>query len=238
MMVFFKCPYCRTEYEMTTARLSFQQRSYANCSTKAMRSTRSASFRRRAAQARDCEVALLTLCAIFVFKLTSRLACGIKHGNPLHKAGICGRLAQKCPDVPRKDIGCARRATGPRQAWVALLKLVLGVGISHALPFFFAYFIGNSSLRGLPRPQLALATAAENAIDSVSVTKSEEVDLALYTTDDADGFTKAARCVTEAVYTVEAAVAVGVLPFCAKMSPEAATPRIINAATTMTTKRI
>ena len=29
MMVFFKCPYCRTEYEMTTARLSFQQRSYA-----------------------------------------------------------------------------------------------------------------------------------------------------------------------------------------------------------------
>ena len=27
-MVIFKCPYCRTEYEMTTARLSFQQRSY------------------------------------------------------------------------------------------------------------------------------------------------------------------------------------------------------------------
>jgi hypothetical protein len=31
MMVFFKCPYCRTEYEMTTARLSFQLRSYAKC---------------------------------------------------------------------------------------------------------------------------------------------------------------------------------------------------------------
>lgn len=30
-MVTFKCPYCRTEYEMTTARLSFQQRSYAKC---------------------------------------------------------------------------------------------------------------------------------------------------------------------------------------------------------------
>jgi hypothetical protein len=30
-MVIFKCPYCRTEYEMTTARLAFQQRSYANC---------------------------------------------------------------------------------------------------------------------------------------------------------------------------------------------------------------
>jgi len=30
-MVIFKCPYCRTEYEMTTARLSFQQRSYAKC---------------------------------------------------------------------------------------------------------------------------------------------------------------------------------------------------------------
>jgi hypothetical protein len=28
-MVIFKCPYCRTEYEMATARLSFQQRSYA-----------------------------------------------------------------------------------------------------------------------------------------------------------------------------------------------------------------
>ena len=28
---FFKCPYCRIEYEMTTARLSFQQRSYAKC---------------------------------------------------------------------------------------------------------------------------------------------------------------------------------------------------------------
>ena len=51
-------------------------------------------------------------------------------------------------------------------------------------------------------------------------------------------------CVAEAVYTVEATVAVGmfpfgVLPFCAKMSPEAATaPRIISAATIMTTKRI
>jgi predicted Zn finger-like uncharacterized protein len=30
-MVIFKCPHCRTEYEMTTARLSFQQRSYAKC---------------------------------------------------------------------------------------------------------------------------------------------------------------------------------------------------------------
>jgi hypothetical protein len=29
MMMTFKCPYCRTEYEMKTARLSFQQRSYA-----------------------------------------------------------------------------------------------------------------------------------------------------------------------------------------------------------------
>ena len=31
MMVIFKCPYCRTEYEMTMAHLSFQQRSYARC---------------------------------------------------------------------------------------------------------------------------------------------------------------------------------------------------------------
>ena len=30
-MVIFKCPYCGTKYEMTTARLSFQQRSYAKC---------------------------------------------------------------------------------------------------------------------------------------------------------------------------------------------------------------
>jgi hypothetical protein len=30
-MAIFKCPYCRAEYEMTTARLSFQQRSYAKC---------------------------------------------------------------------------------------------------------------------------------------------------------------------------------------------------------------
>jgi hypothetical protein len=30
-MSLFKCPYCRTEYEMLTARLSFQQRSYAKC---------------------------------------------------------------------------------------------------------------------------------------------------------------------------------------------------------------
>ena len=30
-MVIFKCPYCGTEYEMTTARLSFKQRSYAKC---------------------------------------------------------------------------------------------------------------------------------------------------------------------------------------------------------------
>jgi hypothetical protein len=36
--------------------------------------------------------------------------------------------------------------------------------------------------------------------------------------------------------TVETAAAVGV-PFCAKMSPKAATPTI-NAATNMTTKRI
>jgi hypothetical protein len=30
-MTMFKCPYCPAEYELTTARLSFQQRSYANC---------------------------------------------------------------------------------------------------------------------------------------------------------------------------------------------------------------
>jgi hypothetical protein len=30
-MVIFKCPYCRAECEMTTARLSFRQRSYAEC---------------------------------------------------------------------------------------------------------------------------------------------------------------------------------------------------------------
>jgi hypothetical protein len=30
-MVIFKCPYCRTDYEMMTARLSFQQLSYAKC---------------------------------------------------------------------------------------------------------------------------------------------------------------------------------------------------------------
>ena len=30
-MVIFKCPYCRTEYEMTTAHLSFKQCSYAKC---------------------------------------------------------------------------------------------------------------------------------------------------------------------------------------------------------------
>lgn len=30
-MVIFKCPYCRAEYEMTTAHLAFQQRSYAKC---------------------------------------------------------------------------------------------------------------------------------------------------------------------------------------------------------------
>jgi hypothetical protein len=30
-MLMFKCPYCRAEYEMTTARLAFQQRSYAKC---------------------------------------------------------------------------------------------------------------------------------------------------------------------------------------------------------------
>ena len=30
-MVIFKYPYCRTEYEMTTAPLSFKQRSYAKC---------------------------------------------------------------------------------------------------------------------------------------------------------------------------------------------------------------
>ena len=28
-MVIFKCPYCGTEYQMTTAHLSFKQRSYA-----------------------------------------------------------------------------------------------------------------------------------------------------------------------------------------------------------------
>ena len=31
MTVIFKCPYCGTEYEMTTAHLSFKQRSYAKC---------------------------------------------------------------------------------------------------------------------------------------------------------------------------------------------------------------
>jgi hypothetical protein len=31
LMLIFKCPYCRAEYEMTTARLSFRQRSYAKC---------------------------------------------------------------------------------------------------------------------------------------------------------------------------------------------------------------
>lgn len=30
-MVIFKCPYCRAEYEMRTAHLSFRQRSYAKC---------------------------------------------------------------------------------------------------------------------------------------------------------------------------------------------------------------
>jgi predicted Zn finger-like uncharacterized protein len=30
-MVLFKCPYCRTRYEVAIARLSFQQRSYARC---------------------------------------------------------------------------------------------------------------------------------------------------------------------------------------------------------------
>lgn len=30
-MSLFKCPYCRTKYEMMTARLSFQQRSYVKC---------------------------------------------------------------------------------------------------------------------------------------------------------------------------------------------------------------
>jgi hypothetical protein len=30
-MTVFKCPYCSAEYELTTARLSFQQRSYAKC---------------------------------------------------------------------------------------------------------------------------------------------------------------------------------------------------------------
>jgi hypothetical protein len=43
---------------------------------------------------------------------------------------------------------------------------------------------------------------------------------------------------TEALYAVEAVVAIGVLSFCAKMSPEAATPRITNPATLMTSQRI
>ena len=30
-MVIFKCPYCRAEYELIWAPLSFTQRSYANC---------------------------------------------------------------------------------------------------------------------------------------------------------------------------------------------------------------
>jgi hypothetical protein len=37
MMMIFKRPYCRTEYEMTTARLSFQRRSYANATSRAFR---------------------------------------------------------------------------------------------------------------------------------------------------------------------------------------------------------
>jgi hypothetical protein len=49
--------------------------------------------------------------------------------------------------------------------------------------------------------------------------------------------------VAEATRAVKAAVAVGVAPFCAETtpkaaSPKAARPRIINAATMMTTKRI
>ena len=35
-MVIFKCPYCGTEYEMTTAHLSFKQRSYAKCLNQTM----------------------------------------------------------------------------------------------------------------------------------------------------------------------------------------------------------
>ena len=42
----------------------------------------------------------------------------------------------------------------------------------------------------------------------------------------------------EATRTVEAAVTVGVAPFCAETSPKAAKPRIINAATIMTTNCI
>ena len=30
-MTIFKCPYCRTEYELIWVHLSFNQRSYANC---------------------------------------------------------------------------------------------------------------------------------------------------------------------------------------------------------------
>jgi predicted Zn finger-like uncharacterized protein len=30
-MATFKCPYCQAEYEMKTAHLAFQQRSYAKC---------------------------------------------------------------------------------------------------------------------------------------------------------------------------------------------------------------
>ena len=45
-------------------------------------------------------------------------------------------------------------------------------------------------------------------------------------------------CVSDAMRTVEAAVAVEVVSLCAKTSPKAASPRIINAATIMTTKRM
>jgi predicted Zn finger-like uncharacterized protein len=31
VMVIFKCPYCRAEYEVTKAPLAFQRRSYAKC---------------------------------------------------------------------------------------------------------------------------------------------------------------------------------------------------------------
>ena len=30
-MTIFKCPYCRTEYELIMTHISFRQRSYANC---------------------------------------------------------------------------------------------------------------------------------------------------------------------------------------------------------------
>jgi hypothetical protein len=58
--------------------------------------------------------------------------------DPLDEANLFGRLAEEYLDFLRHDIGYTRRATGPL---VTLLELVLGVGVSHALSFFFPYFM-------------------------------------------------------------------------------------------------